>query len=115
MKKSLRVILAATVLGAASILGVPAAGADPAPPVPAVPELRRVLLHVEGMTCGGCALSTRLVLERLDGVERAEVDYERKRAAVTYDPAKTSPAAMVTALKEKLGYTATPLTKEAPE
>ena len=29
---------------------------------------QQVVLHIEGMTCGGCTLATRKVLTRLDGV-----------------------------------------------
>lgn len=65
-----------------------------------------VTLHIEGMTCGGCTLATRTVLERLDGVTTAEVSYEKKRAVVTYDPAKVTVAQMIAAVAT-LKYTAT--------
>ena len=66
-----------------------------------------VRLRIDGMTCGGCAVSARLVLERLEGVHKASVDYESKTAVVTYDPSKTAPEKMIVALKQKLKYTAT--------
>lgn len=66
-----------------------------------------VRLRVEGMTCGGCAISVRLVLEGLGGVEDARVDYDAKLALVRYDPKKVTPARMIAALKDKLKYTAT--------
>jgi copper chaperone CopZ len=69
-------------------------------------DTQRVALHVEGMTCGGCAISTRVVLKRLDGVRTAEVSYEDRRALVTYDRSRVTPQQMIAALKEKLGYTA---------
>ncbi len=65
-----------------------------------------VTLHIEGMTCGGCTLATRKVLERLDGVAKAEVSYEKKRAVVTYDPARVTVAQMIAAVAT-LKYTAT--------
>lgn len=64
-----------------------------------------VVLQIEGMTCGGCTLATRKVLERLDGVSKANVGYERKRAVVTYDPAKVTVAQMIAAVAT-LKYTA---------
>lgn len=70
-------------------------------------EPREVTLHIEGMTCGGCAISARLVLERLAGVQKAEVSYEKQLATVTYDSAKVTPQKMIDALKAKLRYTAT--------
>ena len=64
-----------------------------------------VTLHIEGMTCGGCTLATRTVLERLEGVAKAEVSYEKKRAVVTYDPARVTVAQMIAAVAT-LKYTA---------
>jgi mercuric transport protein len=71
-------------------------------------EPRTVTLRVEGMTCGGCAIAARKVLERLDGVTKAEVSYEKQRAVVTYDPERVTVEQMIAAVK-KLGYTATVL------
>lgn len=68
-------------------------------------EPQEVTLKVEGMTCGGCAIAARTVLERLDGVDNAEVSYEKSLAVVTYDPEKGKIEQMVAALEE-LGYTA---------
>ena len=63
-------------------------------------------LHIEGMTCGGCTLATRKVLEKLDGVTKAEVSYEQKRAVVTYDPSKVTVEQMIAAIAT-LKYKAT--------
>lgn len=71
-----------------------------------VAEEKTVRLAVEGMTCGGCAVSTKKVLTRLPGVTKAEVSYEKKEAVVTYDPAKVTIEEMIAAVKT-LGYTAT--------
>lgn len=71
-------------------------------------ELKTVTLRIEGMTCGGCAIAARKVLERLDGVSKADVSYETQRAVVTYDPAKVSIEQLIAAVKQ-LGYTATAL------
>ena len=76
-------------------------------PAVMAPDTRTVRLRIEGMTCGGCAISARIVLERLNGVEEAEVSYEQKLAVVSYDPSKVTPARMIAALKEKLEYSAT--------
>ena len=69
-------------------------------------ELTRVTLQIEGMTCGGCAIAARKVLRDLDGVQEAKVDYAKKTAVVSYDPARLTPVQMIEALKTKLGYTA---------
>jgi mercuric transport protein len=68
-------------------------------------EPRTVTLRIEGMTCGGCAVAARKVLERLDGVQKVEVSYEQRRAVVTYDPDKVTVEQMIASVKQ-LGYTA---------
>lgn len=73
--------------------------------VVSVPATSVVTLKITGMTCGGCAIATRKVLTRLDGVSKADVSYEKGNAVVTYDPAKTSAEKMIAAIKT-LGYTA---------
>lgn len=81
------------------------AQAEAAPVAAPVAELKKVTLKVEGMTCGGCAIGARKVLERLDGVQKAEVSYEDSRAVVTYDPKKVTVEQMIAAVG-KLGYKA---------
>jgi mercuric ion binding protein len=77
------------------------------PPAKAATATRTVTLTVKGMTCGGCVLSTRKVLTRLEGVTNADVSYEKGTAVVTYDPSKVTVKDMVAAIKT-LGYTAVP-------
>lgn len=73
----------------------------------AADENRTVRLRIEGMTCGGCAISVRVVLERLAGVEKADVRYDEKLAIVIYDAEKVTPERMIKTLEEKLRYKAT--------
>lgn len=75
-------------------------------PTPWAPAVDTVVLHVVGMDCGGCTVAVRRVLQRLDGVSKAEVSYEQKRAVVTFDPAKVTTAQMIAAIAT-LKYTAT--------
>lgn len=106
MKLARSILLAAVIL--VPLAGRALAAAPERSPVMTAPaaETQRVALHVDGMTCGGCAISARAVLSRLEGVRRAEVNYQQKRALVTYDPSKITPPRMIAALKDKLGYTA---------
>lgn len=53
-------------------------------------ELATTVLEVEGMTCGGCASSVQTSLERLEGVEKAEVTFEPPEARVRYDAARVT-------------------------
>jgi len=71
-----------------------------------------VRLKVEGMTCGGCAVSARIVLQRLDGVLKADVDYDTRIAVVVFDAKRVSPQRMIQALREKLKYTASVVPRE---
>lgn len=65
------------------------------------------VLHIEGMTCAGCETAVKLVLRKTPGVISAEVSYEEKRAVVTFDPAKTTPQKIATAVAEALSYKVT--------
>ena len=62
-------------------------------------------LKVTGMTCNGCVNTVRKALKAIPGVEDADVDLEGGRAMVTYDPAKASTEAMVSAVGAA-GYSA---------
>lgn len=71
-----------------------------------VKDTKTVRLKVDGMTCAGCAIGARKLLTRLDGVSKAEVNYEKAEAVVTYDAKKVTVAQLIAAI-EKLGYKAT--------
>lgn len=75
-------------------------------PDAATEQLVRAEFHVEGMTCGGCALGTRAALRKLDGVTDAGASYEDSRAWATYEPSRIRPGRMMAAIRE-LGYTPT--------
>ena len=65
-----------------------------------VDQLARVDIPVAGLDCKGCALGTANVVERVDGVYRATVDYRAGLVSLRIDPAKTSRAALIDALKK---------------
>ena len=71
-------------------------------------EPKRVVLDVPSMNCSLCPLTVRKVLERVPGVIEARASYEAKRAEVTYDPDKVSPAALAKVVSEA-GYPASVL------
>ncbi|RMG10756.1 MAG: heavy-metal-associated domain-containing protein [Deltaproteobacteria bacterium] len=66
---------------------------------------KEVTLAVEGMTCSSCAVTVKMALRRLDGVEEAKVSFDEKKAVVRYDPTKVRPADLTAAI-DKLGYKA---------
>lgn len=49
-----------------------------------------VTIKVEGMTCGGCAVTVEKALKKTPGVEDAKVSYEKGEAWVKYDDAKVT-------------------------
>lgn len=65
----------------------------------------RVVLHIEGMSCASCSAAVKVRLERLDGVSAARVVFAEKRAHVSYDPARVTPARMVEEIND-MGYRA---------
>ena len=76
-------------------------------PASAVAEgAKRATLDVQGMTCGSCTASVRIVLKKLDGVTDAKVSFDERRAVVTYDPAKVTPQKMADTINAKLPYKA---------
>lgn len=66
-----------------------------------------VALDVPGMTCELYQLTVRKALQKVQGVEKVAVRYERKEAVVTFDDAKTSVEALMNATKDA-GYPSTP-------
>jgi len=64
-------------------------------------------LHIEGMTCSGCETAVKMVLKKTPGVISSEVSYEKKRAVVSYDDAKTTPQKIAAAIAEALSYKVT--------
>ncbi len=85
-------------------LALVAAGAFGAP---ALAEPKTVTLSVSGMTCSLCPPTVKKALMKVDGVSRAEVDYERKEAVVTFDDAKTTVEALMRATRNA-GFPSTP-------
>jgi len=63
-------------------------------------------LAVSGMTCAGCEAAVKIAARRVDGVKDVSVSFEKKRADVRYDPAKTNPDAIAKAITEKSGFKA---------
>ena len=62
-------------------------------------------LKIDGMTCGHCTAAVKKALERVAGVEGADVDLASGRARV----GGTADAALLVAAVQDEGYQATPL------
>lgn len=51
---------------------------------------KTVTLSVPGMYCEVCPITVRKALEKVPGVSKANVSFEKKEAVVTFDDAKTT-------------------------
>ena len=60
-------------------------------------------LGVSGMTCAACVGRVERGLKKVDGVQVANVNLATERATVTFDPAKTTPSALLEKVKD-IGY-----------
>ena len=74
--------------------------------------LVKAAFSVDGMTCTGCVLGTRMALGKVAGVTKADAAYDEKTKKGTawaiYDPATATPERLMAAIR-KLGYEPTPI------
>ena len=76
--------------------------------VPAEAAEQTVSMSVERMTCALCPLTIRKAMERVDGVQHVDVDYDTKTATVTFDDTKTT-AADIAQASTDVGYPSKPV------
>lgn len=50
------------------------------------PELNKVIIKIEGMTCASCAQTIEKALNRTEGVKDANVNVATEKATIKYDP-----------------------------
>lgn len=62
---------------------------------------------ISGMTCGSCATTARVALQRSEGVYSASVSYDSASAVVRFDPRRTTSARLAEHLLRMTGYHAT--------
>jgi periplasmic mercuric ion binding protein len=74
---------------------------------PAWASPKTVTLNVSGMTCAACPITVRKALEKVWGVSKIDVQYEKKQVVVTFDDAKTNTDALVKATTNA-GYPSKP-------
>lgn len=59
-------------------------------------NLEKTSFKIDGMTCAvGCAATIESKLAGLEGVQEAKVDFEKKEATISFDPAKQTPEKLV--------------------
>jgi Cu+-exporting ATPase len=65
--------------------------------------MERVRIEIGGMTCANCSATIDDAVERLDGVESAEINFATDEGTVEYDPGRVSLAEVFEAI-EDAGY-----------
>ena len=75
-----------------------------AAPVWASPQT--VTLSVPGMTCAACPITVKQSLNKVNGVSKTEVSFEKKQAVVSFDDTKNSIPALTKATADA-GYPST--------
>lgn len=104
MKKPILIALAAVALlggGAAVALG--SGSADR--PAAAAAQQQSTTFTIQNMTCATCPITVRKAMEAVPGVSAVAVDFQAKTARVTYDPRRTT-AAAIAAASTNAGYPA---------
>src|SRR5215469_3926347 len=74
---------------------------------PAWASPKTVTLNVSGMTCEACPITVKKALQKVPGVSKIDVLYEKKQVVVTFDDGKTSTDAVVKATTNA-GYPSQP-------
>ena len=68
---------------------------------------KTVTLNVSGMTCEACPITVKKALQKVPGVAKIDVLYEKKQVVVTFDDSKTDTDALVRATTNA-GYPSQP-------
>ncbi len=68
------------------------------------PDMNRVVLQVEGMTCDGCSVTVAKAIRRVPGVLAVEVDYEKGEAVVGIEVGRPVPREKILDALDKAGY-----------
>lgn len=67
---------------------------------------KTVTLSVPGMDCPVCPITVKKALTKVDGVTKAEVNFDKRQAVVTFDDSRTSVETLTKATRDA-GYPAT--------
>jgi copper chaperone len=67
--------------------------------------MEKLILQVEGMTCGHCELAGQDAVRKLPGIKKVKANKHKKQAAVEYDPAKVTPEQVMKTINDT-GYQA---------
>jgi periplasmic mercuric ion binding protein len=74
---------------------------------PAWASEKTVTLNVSGMTCEACPITVKKALQKVPGVSKIDVLYEKKQVVVMFDDSKTNTDSLVKATTNA-GYPSQP-------
>ena len=66
----------------------------------------RVVIPVEGMTCGQCCTKVETAVTKMDGVVAATADYAKGKATITYEEEKVTLKAIVDTINTETSFKA---------
>lgn len=66
----------------------------------------KIILKIEGMTCGHCEKSVDKIIKGIDGVSEYTVSVKNSSAEVTFDDSKTSKQLIIKAVNDSELYKA---------
>ena len=66
----------------------------------------RVVVPIEGMTCGSCCNKVETAVKELDGAVATKADYQKGRATVTYVEDKVTVKKIVETINDKTSFKA---------
>jgi mercuric ion binding protein len=90
---------------AVGIAAVPLSSVLAAPVGQKTAALRMQTFSVAKMTCATCPIAVKTAMQRVPGVHAVKIDFETKKATVTFDPTRTN-AAAIAAASTNAGYPA---------
>ncbi|MDR0904871.1 MAG: cation transporter [Oscillospiraceae bacterium] len=61
--------------------------------------MEKLILRVEGMSCGHCEIAIQDAIRKLPGIKKAKASRRKKQAAVDYDSALVTPQQITDAVK----------------
>lgn len=70
-------------------------------------------LSIDGMHCSSCAVVIQKELKKINGVDKASVNYANEKATITHDPDVADTKALIAAVK-KAGYSADVIDNQNP-
>ena len=83
---------------ALAILAGPTGAADESQEAPLAEGQARVVVPIEGMTCGSCCVPVETAVKTLEGIVVVKADYKKGQATVTFEEDKVTVKKIVEAI-----------------